>query len=123
MLGLSLGKKRYLKLIPAWDTLESASSDSNQSNEPLTTCCHRLASLVSGLQECEQRQCDGTVGYGGSPDELGETTLDSMLMDGPQHRVGAVAALRRVKQAARVAWAVMNHTKHTLLVGEKGRCS
>jgi len=63
------------------------------------------------------------VGYGGSPDELGETTLDSMLMDGPQHRVGAVAALRRVKQAARVAWAVMNHTKHTLLVGEKGRCS
>lgn len=43
-----------------------------------------------------------------------------MIMDGPTHNVGAVAALRRVKNAASVAWAVMNHTRHTLLVGEKG---
>ena len=42
--------------------------------------------LVSGLQagcsQCEDLQCDGTVGFGGSPDESGETTLDAMIMDG-----------------------------------------
>lgn len=31
---------------------------------------------------CEEQQCDGTVGYGGSPDEYGETTLDALIMDG-----------------------------------------
>lgn len=66
-------------------------------------------------------------------DEHGESTLDSMLMDGPGHKYGAVASLRyinlnfnyfrcfrRVKSASRVAWAVMNYTEHSLLVGEKG---
>nr|CAD2192989.1 unnamed protein product [Meloidogyne enterolobii] len=57
--------------------------------------------------------------FGGSPDENGETTLDSLLIDGSGHRSGAVAALRNVKSAARVAWAVMNYTEHSLLVGEK----
>jgi len=28
--------------------------------------------------------------------------------------------IRNVKSAARVAWAVMNYTEHSLLVGEKG---
>ena len=32
--------------------------------------------------ECQIEQCDGSVGYGGSPDENGETTLDAMIMDG-----------------------------------------
>ena len=31
---------------------------------------------------CEEEQCDFTVGYGGSPDEHGNTTLDAMIMDG-----------------------------------------
>lgn len=35
-----------------------------------------------GCGFCEAMQCDGTVGYGGSPDENGETTLDAMIMDG-----------------------------------------
>lgn len=39
-------------------------------------------SLVTGCSTCEVLQCDGSVGYGGSPDETGETTLDAMLMDG-----------------------------------------
>ncbi|KAI1713589.1 asparaginase domain-containing protein [Ditylenchus destructor] len=79
----------------------------------------RMQALVSGLSECETLQCDGTVGYGGSPDEMGETTLDSLVMDGPEHKTGAVAALRRVKNAAQVAWAILNYTEHSLLVGEK----
>ena len=35
-----------------------------------------------GCTVCEELQCDGTVGFGGSPDETGETTLDAMIMDG-----------------------------------------
>ncbi|XP_014679456.1 PREDICTED: N(4)-(Beta-N-acetylglucosaminyl)-L-asparaginase-like [Priapulus caudatus] len=74
--------------------------------------------VVSGCSQCEREQCDGTVGFGGSPDERGETTLDAMLIDGATHAVGAVAGLRRVKDAIAVARAVMDHTKHTLLIGD-----
>lgn len=35
-----------------------------------------------GCSVCEQEQCDFTVGFGGSPDENGETTLDAFIMDG-----------------------------------------
>ncbi|KAK8386484.1 hypothetical protein O3P69_010839 [Scylla paramamosain] len=72
-----------------------------------------------GCTVCEELQCDGTVGFGGSPDETGETTLDAMIMDGTTHDVGAVADLRRVKGAMAVARSVMEHTTHTLLVGEQ----
>lgn len=41
-----------------------------------------LDAVVAGCSACERLQCDGTVGFGGSPDENGETTLDAMLMDG-----------------------------------------
>ena len=41
----------------------------------------RMFSLISGLSACEVLQCDGTVGFGGSPDETGESTLDAMVMD------------------------------------------
>lgn len=34
--------------------------------------------------------------------------------------VGAVADLRRIKNAIGVARAVMEHTEHTMLVGESG---
>jgi len=41
-----------------------------------------LDAVEEGCATCERLQCDGTVGYGGSPDESGETTLDAMIMDG-----------------------------------------
>ncbi len=40
-----------------------------------------VLSVVEGCTQCEVDQCDGTVGFGGSPDEQGETTLDAMVMD------------------------------------------
>lgn len=76
-----------------------------------------LQAVEEGCSTCESERCDGTVGYGGSPDESGESTLDALIMDGPTHRAGSVAGLRRVKNAIQVARAVMNYTKHTLLVG------
>lgn len=41
-----------------------------------------IDAIVAGCTVCEQEQCDGTVGYGGSPDENGETTLDALIIDG-----------------------------------------
>ncbi|XP_026702803.1 N(4)-(beta-N-acetylglucosaminyl)-L-asparaginase [Athene cunicularia] len=77
-----------------------------------------LDAVERGCGQCEIDQCDGSVGYGGSPDESGETTLDAMIMDGNTMDVGAVADLRHIKNAIGVARKVMEYTKHTLLVGE-----
>ncbi|KAK5924733.1 hypothetical protein CgunFtcFv8_017322 [Champsocephalus gunnari] len=88
----------------AWNALQSGGSV--------------LDAVEKGCARCEMEQCDGTVGYGGSPDETGETTLDAMIMNGDTMDVGAVADLRRIKNAIGVARAVMEHTEHTLLVGE-----
>ncbi|KAK7940974.1 uncharacterized protein PG986_013361 [Apiospora aurea] len=68
---------------------------------------------------CEAAQCDGSVGFGGSPDERCETTLDALLMDGATLKTGAVAALRRVRDAVGVARAVLDHTSHSLLAGDQ----
>ncbi|XP_030642039.1 N(4)-(beta-N-acetylglucosaminyl)-L-asparaginase [Chanos chanos] len=77
-----------------------------------------LDAVERGCTQCEEEQCDGSVGYGGSPDERGETTLDAMIMNGDTMEVGAVGDLRRIKNAVGVARTVMEHTDHTLLVGE-----
>ncbi|XP_051875540.1 N(4)-(Beta-N-acetylglucosaminyl)-L-asparaginase-like [Pristis pectinata] len=88
----------------AWSTLTSGGS--------------ALDAVEQGCRQCEAQQCDGTVGYGGSPDERGETTLDAMIMNGNTIEVGAVGGLRRIKSAISVARAVMEHSTHSLLVGE-----
>ncbi|KAH9616481.1 hypothetical protein KSS87_021955, partial [Heliosperma pusillum] len=75
--------------------------------------------VVQGCSTCEQLQCDGTVGPGGSPDENGETTLDALVMNGATMEVGAVAAMRYVKDGIKAAQLVMQYTEHTLLVGEQ----
>lgn len=77
-----------------------------------------LDAVEIGCSACERSQCDGTVGYGGSPDEDCETTLDAMIMDGESMNTGAVAGLRRVRDAISVARHVLDHTSHSLLVGD-----
>ena len=67
---------------------------------------------------CQDNQCDGTVGYGGSPSETGEVFLDAMIMDGETLNVGSVVGLRRIKDAVGVARAVLEHTSHSMLSGE-----
>ncbi|XP_072904149.1 N(4)-(beta-N-acetylglucosaminyl)-L-asparaginase-like [Hemitrygon akajei] len=88
----------------AWQTLMSGGS--------------ALDAVEKGCSQCEIDQCRGTVGYGGSPDEIGETTLDALIMNGDTIEVGGVGNLRRIKSAISVARAVMEHTTHSLLVGE-----
>jgi N4-(beta-N-acetylglucosaminyl)-L-asparaginase len=42
-----------------------------------------------------------------------------MIMDGKHMKVGAVAAMREIKEAIAVARHVLDYTKHTLLVGDQ----
>ncbi len=44
--------------------------------------------------------------------------MDALVIDGKKHDAGSVAGLKRVKSVISVAQAVMNFTKHTMLVGE-----
>lgn len=48
-----------------------------------------------------------------------QTTLDAMIMDGTTMKSGAVAALRRVRNAISVARHVLEYTTHTLLAGDQ----
>lgn len=50
--------------------------------------------------------------------EPAQTTLDAMIMDGTTMKSGAVAALRRIRDAISVARAVLDHTTHTLIAGD-----
>lgn len=77
-----------------------------------------LDAVELGCATCEAEQCDGSVGYGGSPDEHCETTLDAMIMDGTTMKSGSVASIRRIKDAISVARAVLEHTTHTMLAGD-----
>ncbi|KAK1753194.1 asparaginase-domain-containing protein [Echria macrotheca] len=77
-----------------------------------------LDAVEIGCATCERNQCDSTVGFGGSPDEACETTLDAMIMDGTTMKTGAVAGLRRVRDAIAVARHVLEHTAHSMLVGD-----
>lgn len=77
-----------------------------------------LDAVEVGCSTCEARQCDGSVGFGGSPDENCETTLDAMIMDGTTMKSGAVAGLRRIKNAVSAARAVRDRTTHSLLSGD-----
>lgn len=58
------------------------------------------------------------VGYGGVPNEVGETTLDATMFWGPTHDFGGVGCLKRVKRAISVARKVMEETQHSLIVGD-----
>ena len=77
-----------------------------------------LDAVEAGCQFCEDARCDGTVGWGGSPDTTGETTLDALIMDGVTLDVGAVSYLRRVRHAISAARKVLHYSTHTILSGD-----
>ncbi len=77
-----------------------------------------LDAIVEGVTLVEDDPAELSVGYGGLPNEEGEVELDAAVMDGPLHKAGAVAGLRRIRHAAKVAREVLRRTDHALLVGE-----
>lgn len=77
-----------------------------------------LDAVEAGARVSEADPEVSSVGRGGSPNEEGVVQLDAAVMDGPTHRAGAVAALERTLHPVSVARAVMETTRHVLLVGE-----
>ena len=77
-----------------------------------------LDAAVAGASVAEQDASIDSVGGGAHPDASGEPTLDAAVMCGRTMRIGAVGALRSVQQAATTARLVMEHTTHSLLVGD-----
>ncbi|MEL7485841.1 MAG: N(4)-(beta-N-acetylglucosaminyl)-L-asparaginase [Pseudomonadota bacterium] len=77
-----------------------------------------LDAVEAAINHVELLPDEYWVGYGGVPNEIGETTLDAMILWGPTHDVGAVGCLKRVKRAISVARHVMEKTQHTLIVGD-----
>lgn len=41
-----------------------------------------IDAIVEGCSVCEREQCDGTVGFGGSPAENSDVALDALIIDG-----------------------------------------
>ena len=62
-----------------------------------------------------------TVGYGGMPDGSGAMSLDAAIMSGVDHAVGSVAALDGFRQPISIARAVMEKSRHSMLVGPGAR--
>ncbi len=95
--GLEATRRAYELMLDGADTLDAA---------------------VAGVTLVEDDPEDTSVGYGGLPNEDGIVELDAAVMHGPTHRAGAVAALRKIRNPARVAQLVLEQTDHVLLVGE-----
>jgi len=77
-----------------------------------------LEAAVAGVTLVEDDPEDTSVGYGGLPNEEGVVELDASVMHGPTRRAGSVAAVRNIKNVARLAKLVMEQTDHIMLVGE-----
>jgi len=58
------------------------------------------------------------VGRGGFLNEKGELALDAAVMDGDTLKTGAVCAVRGFEHPVDIARALMDHTRHSILVGE-----
>ncbi|HZL38434.1 MAG TPA: N(4)-(beta-N-acetylglucosaminyl)-L-asparaginase [Tepidisphaeraceae bacterium] len=76
-----------------------------------------MDAAVAGAGQCEDDPTVDSVGFGGLPDASGEVTLDACVMD-HVGGCGAVACMKRVKNAAAAARLVMQRTPHVLLAGE-----
>lgn len=79
-----------------------------------------LDALVAGVTIVELDPGDDSVGVGGLPNADGVIELDAACMHGRRGRAGGIAASAHVKEAARLAKAVMDHTDHHLLAGDAG---
>ncbi|HEU4339293.1 MAG TPA: N(4)-(beta-N-acetylglucosaminyl)-L-asparaginase [Planctomycetota bacterium] len=107
------------KTIPAIITTWSFGKKANAvAWEILSKGGSSLDAVEKGINDAELDPENTSVGYGGLPNEDGETTLDAVLMHGPRHAAGAVGCLKRIKTPISVARKVLDRTKHTFIVGD-----
>lgn len=112
--GVEAEAKKFPVVVSTWPFIEAVRA----AWRAVDNGSSAVDAVVEGCSACEQLRCDGTVGPGGSPNEKGETMLDALVIDGVTMEVGAVAAMRYVKDGIRAARLVMKHSQHTLLAGE-----
>jgi hypothetical protein len=77
---------------------------------------HRHDVLEGYLREVEENEGIDSVGYGGSPNIIGEMELDASGMNGDNRVVGAVAAVKNFLPI-RIARRLMEKGPHALVVG------
>lgn len=76
-----------------------------------------MDAVLAVVTPVEDDPNDHTVGYGGLPNEDGVVQLDACVMHGPTRKCGAVGAIEKIKNPAKVARVIMERTNHTFLVG------
>ena len=76
-----------------------------------------MDAVLAVVTPVEDDPHDNSVGYGGLPNEDGVVQLDACVMHGPTRRCGAVGAIERIKNPAKVARVIMERTNHTFIVG------
>jgi N4-(beta-N-acetylglucosaminyl)-L-asparaginase len=77
-----------------------------------------LDAVIEGVTLVENDPEDNSVGYGGLPNAEGVVELDASVMYGPTGGAGAVAALKSIRNPAKVARLVMERTNRVFLVGD-----
>jgi isoaspartyl peptidase/L-asparaginase-like protein (Ntn-hydrolase superfamily) len=77
---------------------------------------HRHDVLEQLVRILELDPADSSVGYGGSPNILGEMELDAAFMDGNNRNLGAVAGVKNFLPI-KIARRLMEERLHTLLIG------
>jgi isoaspartyl peptidase/L-asparaginase-like protein (Ntn-hydrolase superfamily) len=79
-----------------------------------------LDAVEAGVKVTEADITNRSVGIGGLPDRDGHVTLDACIMD-ENSKCGSVAYLEGIDHPISVARAVMEKTKHVMLVGKGAR--
>ena len=77
-----------------------------------------LDAVEAGIRVTESDPGNPSVGLAGIPNAEGIVQLDACIMSGPGHRAGSVGALSGFRHPISVARAVMEKTKHVMLVGD-----
>lgn len=70
-----------------------------------------------GIKLVESNPLVESVGVGGFLNKDGELELDAAVMDGDTMRMGVVAGVKGFEHPVSIARAVMEHTRHSILVG------
>ena len=77
-----------------------------------------MDAVIDGIHRVESDPEVDCVGRGGFLNEKGELALDAAVMDGDTLKTGAVCAVRGFEHPVDIARALMDKTRHNILVGE-----